>query len=114
MAILVPIGIVIAQLCIQAARSNEGLVSASRSQRTLINARELVGAWKYEQVNEDRITKIPFEMDALNGTAQEWLVQVTELTIPVSSKQVSMSLLSTNKATGLTSETGPITFWVTP
>ena len=112
-AMLVPIGILVSKIGLQTERSSRETVLAADALRDLINAREQVGSWAYEDVSIASIQSITIpENQAFDDSRREWLVNIEEVNEPIFAKRVSMSLQWTPVRSEFPTEIGPITFWV--
>ena len=110
---LVPIAILVSKIGLQTERSSRETVLAADALRDLINAREQVGSWAYEDVSLASIQSIAIpENPAFDDSRREWLVSIEEVNEPISAKRVSMSLQWTPVRSEFPTEIGPITFWV--
>ena len=112
-AMLVPIAILVSKIGLQTERSSRQTVLAADTLRDLVNAREQVGSWAYEDVSPASIQSITIpENPAFDDSRREWLVSIEEVNEPISAKRVSMSLQWTPVRSEFPTEIGPITFWV--
>ena len=112
-AMLVPIAILVSKIGLQTERSSRETVLAADALRDLINAREQVGSWAYEDVSIASIQSITIpENQAFDDSRREWLVNIEEVNEPIFAKRVSMSLQWTPVRSEFPTEIGPITFWV--
>ena len=110
---LVPIAILVSKIGLQTERSSRETVLAANALRDLVNAREQVGSWEYEDVSLASIQSINIpENPAFEDSRREWLVGIEEVNEPISAKRVSMSLQWTPVRSEFPMEIGPITFWV--
>ncbi len=112
-AMLMPIAILVSKIGLQTERSSRETVLAANALRDLVNAREQVGSWAYEDVSLASVQSITIpENPAFDASRREWLVSVEEVNEPISAKRVSMSLQWTPVRSEFPTEIGPITFWV--
>ena len=112
-AMLLPIAILVSKIGLQTERSSRESVLASHALRDLINAREQIGSWPYENVSVARIQSISIpENLAFEASSREWLVSVEEVSEPISAKTISLSMQWTPVRSEFPTEVGPITFWV--
>lgn len=112
-AILLPVATLVTKLNLQAEKSSRDSVHASHSMRELVNARELIGTWDFDEITVENIQSIPLrENPVFENNSHEWSVTIEELTLPIPSKRVGLSLKRTAARSEFPVEVGPLTFWV--
>lgn len=112
-SMLMPIAILVSKIGLQTERSSRETVLAADALRDLVNAREQVGAWAYDDISLTSIPSIAIpENPAFVASGRKWLVNIEEVNEPISAKRVSMSLQWTPVHSEFPTQVGPITFWV--
>ncbi len=112
-AILLPLAALVSKIGLQAKQSLQESVLTAHVNRDLINAREEIGAWRFDDVTVANIQSLPHNEapDAQDGP-REWLTIVEEVQVPVPAKRVNLSLLWRPPRSSSSHEVGPLTFWV--
>jgi len=112
-AILLPISVLVTKLNLQAEKSFRDSVHASHSMRDLVNAREMIGTWNFDDVTLDKIRTIPIrENPVFADNSHVWIGTIEDVTLPIPSKRVSLSLKRNAVRSEFPVEVGPLIFWI--
>ena len=112
-AMLVPIAVIIGRIGLHTEHASRASLLASQSVCDLVNAREVIGSWGFEEVTLEKIESISFpENPEFRAGSREWRASVDEVTEPVQAKRVCLSLQWTHGQSESMSVVGPIVFWV--
>ena len=112
-AMLVPIAVIIGRIGLHAEQSNRASLIASHLLCDLINARESIGSWEFDDVSISKIESMSFlENSESRPDSRIWQATVDEVIEPIPAKRVYLSLKWTHGQSDSWSEVGPIIFWV--
>lgn len=112
-AMLLPIAVLVGKIGLQTEQASRESALASHAFRDLINAREEIGSWAFNDISQSTIESIPFQKSTeFHEDSRRWVTSIEEETEPIQAMRISLSLQWTSGRSEIPAEVGPITFWV--
>lgn len=112
-AILMPVIVLVTKNGFQSDRDMDQVRYAHGANGEIINARERIGLWNYDEITTESIATIPFLVEGTRqGMLRTWKCDVVEVSEPIPAKQVTLSIQWTDEKAGITHDTGSLSFWV--